>query len=304
MLADVRRGTLQCGVRLQAEVVRHAILAAVLTLSLAGCGGDDPAPRGPTSPVPPGPGPTNSAPTIDSVTTQVTRLTGPSSYIDASDTLTLTATVRDTETAVEQLQFNWSASVGGTFTGTGSRVQWKAPADAPPGRATLTLEVVERYGQNLENRVTKSAEIDLRNAAKEVGDMARQFLTDFSNTSLRDWREVMKNFSETACPDPREVQAEQRDVENHYTNFTMHDYTIGAASVTLNFGGSCLASAGDACVAVPVTWDSTDKRTNKRAVTTGIDHLAAVYSTASSRWWLCSSRFQSTSSLGHSFYSR
>jgi hypothetical protein len=279
----------------------RAFVALLIAFGLAACGGDTPTRPGPTQPAPPAP--TNTAPTIDAVTTQNSRLAGPSGYIDATDILTVSATVRDQETPVEQLQYNWTATLG-SFTGTGSRVQWRAPVDAAPGRVTLTLEVVERYGSNLEHRVSRSTDIELHNAVKEVGDMARLFLTKFSTTSqYRNVQEIMENFSESACPDPGEVRQERDQVENHYSNFTMHNFTVGGATVTVNFGGTCFANLeGDACVAVPVTWDSTDKRNNRRAATSGIDHLTAVYSASASRWWLCSSRFQGSSSFGHSFY--
>lgn len=72
-----------------------------------------------------------------------------------------------------------------------------------------------------------------------------------------------------------------------------------------NFSRSCAFRnrPGDACVAVPVSWDSTDTRTNTRGQVAGIDHVAAAYSVADSRWWLCSSDFQGAGTLTNSCYS-
>lgn len=141
--------------------------------------------------------------------------------------------------------------------------------------------------------------------------MSERLMTDFSRPqSNRDWRDVMQDFDLDghACPDYRLVEAERDDVVFHYTHFVMHEYRIGPASSTIAFGGICdvRARLGDACVAVPVLWDSTDTRTGTRLVTTGIDHLSAVYSTLEHRWRLCSSDFPNGSSTprGHSFYSR
>jgi hypothetical protein len=294
--------------------VRRSLLHAValwLALILVACDGT-PSRPGPIVPPPPSPGPqnppANSAPTIESLTVQGTSRNQPPRYADANETVDVTAVVRDDETALEQLQYNWTAT-SGSFTGTGAKVSWRAPADVPsPTTVTLTLEVVERYGTNLEHKVTRTVDVALHNSAKEVGDMARQFLLDFSNTSLKDWRVVMRNFKESACPPSNEYANERDQVENHYTRFVMHTYTVGAANVTRNFGGACYDGVrGDACVSVPVSWDSTDTRTSKRATTTGIDHLTAAYSGGDSRWWLCSSRFQDPRALtdpGHSFYHR
>jgi hypothetical protein len=207
---------------------------------------------------------------------------------------------------VEQLTYNWTATAG-TFTGTGAQVTWQAPAAAQtPMTVTLTLEIVERYGTGQEHRVTRTAPVALHDSIKEVGDMSRQFLIDFSNTLLKNTDEIMRNFGTAAiCPHPNELTDERDQVTNHYRSFVVHQSTIGGASVNVNFGGSCYAGLrGDACASVPVAWDSTELSTNRRGTTQGIDHLTAVYSKEQTRWWLCSSRFAGTGSLAHRFYLR
>ena len=70
-----------------------------------------------------------------------------------------------------------------------------APRLSPPLipiNASLTLTVIERYASvdasglpvTQENRVSKSITVSVHDSRKEVGDMARQFLLDFSDSSI------------------------------------------------------------------------------------------------------------------------
>lgn len=223
---------------------------------------------------------------------------------DLRETVDVAATVTDAETPVDQLTYQWTATAG-TFSGTGRQVTWTAPDSAStPTTVTITLRVVETYGTNQSHQVTATQTVALHDSAAEVGRMSREFLIAFSTTSIKDWQVVMKDFNRSACPVPSEYDDEKEQVENHYTNFTMHDFDVGGAGVTLAFGGTCAYGLpGDACVTVPVMWDSTGP--SGRSSTSGIDHLTAVYSTAGTRWWLCSSRYEvPTSAAGHAFYSR
>jgi len=216
------------------------------------------------------------------------------------------ASVTDAETAVEQLQYNWTATAG-SFTGTGSRVSWVAPAVAPTqGTVTLTLEIVERFGTNQENRVTKTATVSLHNSIKEVGDMARQFLLDFSDTNIKEASVIMRNFGTAAvCPEPNEILSERTDVINHYTNYRMMQSKVDVATVTVNFGGSCpyRFKRGDACAVVPVFWDSVDLRTNVRDAHSGNDIVAAAFSRMDDRWFLCASDYNRLSPFSVVAYS-
>ena len=287
-------------------------LMSATSFAIAACGSN-----GPTGPTPPPGGggnqqpPANNQPVIDSISVRDTRERVPAGFADVGDTIEVSAQVRDDETPVEQLQFQWSAP-NGTFTGTGATVTWVPDASAvTPAETTITLQVIERYGHpggalNWEHRVSRTASVRLHHSLREVGEMARAFLTEFSKPQTnKDWQNIMKDFKASACPDPAEVEDEKAQVIRHYTYFTMHEYRIGDATVGLDFGGRCFqGKRGDACASVPTYWDSTDGRNGRRSVTTGTDHLAAAYSTADGRWWLCSSNFQSASSFGHTFYSR
>lgn len=290
----------------------HATLVALstaLVLPIAGCGGSS-GPTGPTPPPPQQP-PANNQPVIESVTIRNTRARVPQNFADVSDTIEVSAVVRDDETAVSQLQFQWTAT-NGTFTGTGAAVTWKPdPSAATPADVSITLKVVERYGHpggelNWEHSISRSAGTRLHHSAREVGDMSRRFLTEFSKPQTnKDLQDIMRDFNAAACPDAGEIEAERGDVTRHYTNFVMHDYEIGEAAVTLDFGGVCALNVrGDACAAIPVFWDSSDSRTGERRQTSGTSRISASYSSSDGRWWLCSSRFQAASTFGHGFYSR
>lgn len=276
---------------------RLAGLLVIMGLALSGACGGSPSAPGPVNPPPGGGGatpPPNSAPVIQGIAVQGNRPRQPANFTDLGEAVDVTATVRDDETAAEQLQYNWTASTG-TFNGTGARVTWQAPASAStPAEVTLRLELVERYGQNqaFEHRVSSTARLSLHDSVKEVGEMARQFLLDFSDSSLRDVAYVMRNFG-SRCPDPREVANEQNDISNNRANFRIISSRIGEPRVTVNFGGSCpfRFKTGDACAVVPAFWESIDLRTNQRGAVDGNGILAASYSSSDARWWLCSSDY-------------
>lgn len=285
-----------------------ALLAAGLQLA---CGGSPITP-----PPPPPPPPVNSVPVIESIAVQGRRPRQPARFADLRETVDVTAAVRDAETPLDQLVYQWTATVG-TFSGTGPVVTWTAPETAAtPAAVTITLRVVENYGhpgqpKSYSQAVTGTQTIALHDSAREVGDMARRFLTEFSKPQTnQDWSNVMKDFdfTGTVCPDPRTVESERLDVVFHYSNFFMHKYDIGPATVSVNFGRWCevpqrAPKPADACAAVPVNWDSTFLPDGTRGMAAGIDYISAAYSPDGSRWWLCSSDFPPVTTQGYSFYS-
>ena len=236
---------------------------------------------------------------------------------DLREIVDVTASVRDAETNIDELTYQWTATAG-TITGTGRAVTWTAPNTDPDAGSllgatvTITLQVTERYGhpgeaKTFSHTVTSTQTLVLHDSGTEIGEMSRRFLTLFSTTSIKDSNIVMQDFKRAVCPKPNEVDMEREQVEAHYSNYNMNSYDIGPAQVSINFGGSCPVPGevlpGDACSAVRVRWDSTGPE--GRAVSTGVDLLTAVYSTVDSRWWLCSSRYdRDSTSSGHAFYSR
>src|SRR4029079_14719254 len=113
-------------------------------------------PSTPTPDPPPPPRP-NTPPVINSLVTSSVRA-------EAEQDVTLTASVQDAETPVDQLIFGWSATpLAGTFTGTGAQVRWRAPhQQKSPDTYTVKLDVTERYTsgtQTLQNEVSKSIDL-------------------------------------------------------------------------------------------------------------------------------------------------
>jgi hypothetical protein len=278
---------------------------------LAACGGS---PTAPPPPPPPPPPPANSLPSIDGIAVQGRRAGQPARFADVRETVDVVATVRDAETPLDELVYQWTATAG-TFSGTGRAVTWTAPESAStPAIVTITLKVVEHYGhpgqpKNFSQEVSGSETLRLHDSGREVGDMAVRFLTEFSKPQTnQDWRDIMRDFKADACPRPGEVDAERLDVINHYENYHMNAFSIGVPTVNVAFGGTCPFRPdnlrGDACAITSVDWDSTDRRTGIQARTLGLSYLSAAYSVADSRWWLCASHFEPTTTLFHLFYAR
>jgi hypothetical protein len=229
-------------------------------------------------------------PVIDGISVQGVRAREPANFADAGEALTIAAKVHDEETPADQLLYAWSATQG-TFSGPGASVTWTAPASvAQPSAVTITLTVTEKYGASLQfqHSVEGTATLSLHDSVKEVGDMSRQFLLDFSDTTIKDANRIMQNFGGAGtCPDPAEVAAERAQVIDHYTFFRMLAYRVDAASVTVGFAGSCPTvhgpKKGDACAYVGVMWDSIDTRDNSHRPNAGVDQIAAAYSSIDTR---------------------
>ena len=268
-------------------------LYLLVTAVVSACSGSS------TGPTPPPPPPVNNAlPVVTSIVVRGTNQRQPAQYASLGDTVNVTATVTDAETPVSQLTYEWSSSVGGTFSGSGASVTWTAPpAAGTPVNAILTLTVVERFGSNQTNRVTATSTVDLHNSPKEVGDLARQFLEDFSRQLPVD--NVMRHFTD-ACPG---TANERQDVLNQQNAVTVIDSHIGDAVTTVPFDGTCpfigRNPVGDACSRIPVRWQSRIKSTGQISTSSGIDQVTAVFEPGSpGRWRLCASDYQEQSSSG------
>jgi hypothetical protein len=246
-------------------------------------------------------GPVNAPPIISGISSRSPRRNAPSAFADLDETITVTATVTDAETPADQLRYEWSAD-GGAFSGTGREVSWRAPAQAnTPAEVRLNLTVVETYdtvnAQGLpvtaEHRVPGLLTVRLHASAKEVRDLAVEFLTDFSQQRLSP-EQVVRNFSDSC----RGKGDELDDVRDNQQEFTITAYDIqGSPPVDVEFGGVCRdrGRTGDACAYVNVRWESTERANGRRWVTTGVDQVSAIYE--SSRWRLCDSDFLGTATI-------
>ena len=285
-MIDVRPG----GSRPTRPVLRSSAL--VFVVALTACGG------GSTGPTPNPPPVNNALPVVASIAVRGINQRQPAQYASLGDTVNVTATVTDAETPAAQLTYEWSSSVGGTFTGSGASVTWTAPAAAgTPVNAIVTLTVIERFGNNQTNRVTATSTVDLHNSPKEVGDLARQFLDDFSRQLSVDT--VMRHFAES-CPG---TANERQDVLNQQNAVTVMSWDIGEATTTVPFSGTCpfigRNPVGDACSRIPVRWVSRIKSTGQTSVSSGTDQVTAVFESGSpGRWRLCASDYQEQTSSG------
>jgi hypothetical protein len=279
--------------------IRYCVLGFVIAMAVA-CGAKKP--TGPT-PVPdPGPIVTNVSPVIGKFTVQTTRANAPANFANVLDDVQISVVVTDAEPSSTELKYNWSAAVG-TFSGTGRSVIWKAPATVTSlNDVTINLEVVETYtsqGKPVENKVTGSTALSLHDSAKEVGDMAHQFLLDFSDSKITNIPFIMRNF-EPGCYG---TDAETRDVTANRENFEIMYAQVDEPTTKINFGGTCpfpgrLAPQGDACSLVRTYWSSIARRDfdstkkGELSIASGIDHVAAFYYPAQGRWRLCDSQYE------------
>ncbi len=148
----------------------------------------------------------DTAPTISSVIAQGTRPHEPKNFADLDEEIAVTAAVDDPDTPADRLTFEWKADEG-TINGSGATVTWRAPADAAtPKSVTLTVNVSDPGS----NRTTGTVNVSLHNSTKEVGDLARQFLLDFSD-SKNDRRVRRAQFHQESPMRGRSRRGVQRD---------------------------------------------------------------------------------------------
>jgi IPT/TIG domain-containing protein len=246
---------------------------------------------------------TNTPPVIASLSARGTRPNEPAQFADLDESIDVTAVVTDAETSAPQLTYEWSSNAGGTFAGFGVSLKWRAPLSPPliPINATLTLTVIERYTSvddsglpvTKENRVSRSTSVSVHDSKNEVGDMARQFLLDFSDSNITDVPFILRNFTDDVPACAQDKNSEANEVADNRKNFRITSSSVGSAEVTFNFQSTCRIqnAFGDACAFVPVDWRSVKLATNSPEHVRGTDQLAAVYLPAQARWRLCSSFF-------------
>jgi hypothetical protein len=287
--------------------LKYLTFACVLVLA-AGCGSKTPGGPGPIEKPPPDPGPVivNTPPVIGRFTVQGSRTNEPPNFADVLEDLPISVQVTDAESNVNDLKYTWSAPAG-TFSGSGTSVIWKAPADAVLGDVTINLEIVETYtsqGKSVQNTVKGSTVVSLHDSLKEVGDMARQFLLDFSDSNFPT-SYVMRNFQ----PDCYGTADETADVSRNRADYNIVQSAVGGPVTSVQFGGTCpfRSKRGDGCARVSAYWKSLAKRdiytdsgvlalrAGQQTEASGIDHVAAMYYRDQKRWRLCDSQFEGSS---------
>jgi hypothetical protein len=241
---------------------------------------------------------TDTAPVITSVTAQGSRPNEPKNFADLNEEVAVTAVVDDPDTPADRLTFEWSAEAG-TFSGTGANVTWKAPGDVSTPKAIVLTVKVSDPGSN---STTGTATLSLHNSVKEVGDLSRQFLLDFSE-SKNTAAFVVRNFTKSPrCEADRDEEFNEVDANRNTYRITSSN--IGPATVKVQFASlpcSYVPRDGDACASVPSTWDSVCAPgvTCTPGRTQGIDYVTAVFE--GTEWKLCASYFQSGGSVQKGF---
>jgi hypothetical protein len=267
-------------------------LAAILAVGSCGGSGSQPVSPGPIAqPI----ATVNTPPSIESIVAS-------SSRTEVDTDVTLTATVKDAETAISQLKFEWKADVG-TFTGEGASVKWRAPkGTTTPSDQTIRLTVTETYGSGQQNVVNgTSPVIRLHDSQKELGDMSLAFLQDFANSSVSP-STCIRNFSES-CPGKG---AEKGDIENNREHYLITGSSLRLTNVRVRDTGLS-ATMTVACSftsrVVKCEPGSSGCVVGSVGTVAGDCLLTGVYEQG--RWWLCDSNFNGAVVPGfRSFFSR
>ena len=267
------------------------VAAGVLTgLLVAACGGSNgPTPVAPQPPSPPsGGGSVNLAPVIDSIAVSSERT-------EVDSEITLTASVRDQETPIDQLKFEWKADAG-TFNGDGTSVKWRAPKDIKtPADYVIGLTVTEAYGTpdssgaRPQNVATAAAPaIRVHNSPKELGDMSLQFLADFANPNIRDAGVCVRDFTDS-CKGKAE---ERSDIESNRVHFDILSSSLALRAVSVNASGMT-ANVTVSCTFTSKTkmCDPGDKLCVVGEVGTARGDCVLTGKYEEKRWWLCDSHF-------------
>lgn len=261
---------------------RGGVLTLLVLLSGA-CGGSSPTQPTPPSPPPP---PPNQVPVIESVTVSTER-------VEVDTDVTFTASVRDAETPVAQLRFDWKADLG-TFSGTGPTVTWRAPRGAStPADVLASVTVVEVYGtpdasgRRPEWSITAPAPaVRVHDSPKEIGELSLRFLADFANSQVSADTAV-REFTDSC----RGKAAEREDVADNRRDYQVLGSVLtlerasmapnrveGEARVACEFFSRILACPpGVSC-----TVGATERVRGKCDLTARYEQR---------RWWLCESRF-------------
>jgi hypothetical protein len=262
--------------------------AALLACALLGaCGADGPTRPGPVQQPSPQQ-PANQPPVIESISLSSQR-------VEADTDVAVTAVVRDAETGVSQLTFNWSADIG-AFSGSGASVTWRAPrGGTTPTEQTLRLTVVETYGTAPQGGTrpqhsvsAASPAVRVHDSPKELGELGLRFLSDFANSSVAPDAAV-REFSDS-CQGKRD---ERDDIEDNRRDYQVLSsrldlsaarvtapWSRGEMTVRCEFSSqikNCPPGAGSHC------------RVGAVERVEGNCNMTAVYE--QQRWMLCESTF-------------
>ena len=263
------------------------VLAASLACLLLGACGSPPSGPGPVTPPPPPP-PVNQPPQIESVTVSTNR-----TEVDTS--VTVTATVRDPETPIEQLGFEWLADAG-AFSGQGPSVTWTVPKGAPtPNDYAVTVTVTETYGPANAQGVrssnvvkASSSAVRVHDSPRELSELSMRFLSDFANSAVPASTAV-REFTDSCGG-----KAEERiDIEENRIKFEILSSSLSMKNVSVSSDRQ-RANTTVACTFTSkrvkcLPNDPPSCRVGDVGTVTGDCLLTERYE--QNRWWLCTSGF-------------
>jgi hypothetical protein len=240
-------------------------------VTLAGCGGSNPA----APPVV-----TNTPPTIESLTVAGTRA-------EADRDIQVTAVVRDSETPVTNLTYTWSAlPQSGSFTSNGATATWRPPrGQTTPDVYTIRLTVTEAYtsaGQPRQNVASSNTTVRYNDSPAEVIALARDFLVQkFANFNVTP-AEAVINFSDSCSGKAEEFD----DVKDNRQE--VHILSGSFLSPVTSFDSEMLRGAVEgACTFEDIP--NSGPNAGRREFVSGTCRLTTVYE--SFRWFLCESTF-------------
>ncbi len=264
---------------------------ALAGVFLFACGGSSNSPTPVTPPSSsggPSTGPSvNLAPVVESITLSAER-------VEVDSEITLTANVKDQETPIDQLKFEWKAAAG-AFTGEGSSVKWRAPKDInTPADYEISLTVTETYGtadssgKRPQNVATATApSVRVHNSPKELGDMSVQFLTDFAHSSVPP-NTCLRDFTDSC----RGKADERGDIEANRVHFEIQSFSLTLRSVSVATSGvSANMTVACSFTSKTIACDPGDKACVVGDVGTAKGDCLLTGKYENRRWWLCDSHF-------------
>ena len=281
--------------------LRRIVFACVIVTSAivaTRCGGGSPPPTSPTpnqptpTPTPtPSPTPTPTPAPRPNGPPRILAVTSSSPRVEADLAVTLTATVQDDETPIDQLVYTWSVTPArGTFSGNGRQVVWTSPHLQPsPDVYTFSLTVTENFtgpdGQPATNTVqSQPIAVHYNDSYGDIARIGRRFLTElFPNYSLSP-AQAVQDFSDS-CPGKAE---ENENVGENRRFFHILSGSYDIKTMALNADRTSATVTG-VCVFhdIPVSGPFAGKSEK----VTGTCLLTAVYENWN--WYLCDSHFAS-----------
>jgi len=253
----------------------------------------------------------NAPPTIVSLVAQGSRRNEPSRFADLGEEIAVTAVVEDPETSPDALTYQWTSTPGGLISGTGRAVAWRAAdAGSTPLTIGITLAVVERFttvdsaGRLVanEHRVSKDVAVRVHDSARELGDLAKNFLELFSQSSVAP-DVVMRDFQDGCGAGGTGKRDERIDVDRNRLQFSILSSFVGTPRVTIDFGGVSpfRSRQAEGWAAVDVRWMSRCLvKDDSRGCPApgfikndiGTDWVTGHFDESTNRWWLCDSDYE------------